>query len=260
MDINQINQIKNHWYAYIYDQQEDQTDDIECMLSVIGSESVKILEVCCGTGRILVPLARAGYDVTGFDMDEDMMSMIPSKAVNVPNLRFYKADAVTDDWGSGYDVVVLAGNIMINIVTSGDYMEAQQLFIRKAAGALKSGGYAYLCFDLRAHPEKVFNSIGEQVYFEGVDDAGVYGRYIGCGGTFNRETRMTTGKRRTEITLPNGEKHIFENPSVKHIPTLEQVHGWLCDAGFTVEQEYGSFSRDPISEATHRAVIYAKKR
>lgn len=29
-----------------------------------------ILEVACGGGRILVPLAQAGYKMTGFDFDE----------------------------------------------------------------------------------------------------------------------------------------------------------------------------------------------
>lgn len=254
-----IEKIRSHWYAYIYDLQENQTDDVALMLSVLGDKPLDVLEVCCGTGRILVPLARAGHNAVGLDRDEDMLARIPKKTAGLTNLRYFMADAITDDWGGGYDAVVLAGNIMINIVTSGDYEQAQRLFVRKAAQALKPGGRVYLCFDLHTHPERVFGRTGERVYFDGTDDRGVYGRYIGCGGTYDEETQMAVGKGRTELTLPNGEKHKFITPSKKHIPTLAQVHGWLRDNGFAVEEEYGDFAKNPISEKTHRAVICAHK-
>ena len=254
-----INKIKSHWYAYIYNKQENQTYDVELMLQILGDKPKKILEVCCGGGRILILLAKAGHIVVGFDMDEDMMTQIPGKINGLSNIKFYKADAIHSGWGSDYDVVVLAGNIMINIETDIDYREAQKLFIRKASDALKVGGYIYLDFDLHAHPEKVFNSTSERVHFEGIDDTGVYGRYIGCGGSYNLETQMTSGKSRTELKLPNGETFIFEKKSAKHILTLQNVHDWLDYYGFVVEQEYGDYDKSPISESTHRAIIYARR-
>lgn len=254
-----MNKIKDHWYASIYDQQENHTYDVELMLSILGSEPKNILEVCCGGGRILVPLAKAGHDVVGIDLDEDMMSMIPRKISGLPNIKFYKADAISSDWGGNYDVVVLAGNIMINIVTDMAYKEAQQLFIQKAADALKIGGYVYLDFNLFAHPENFFNSARERVHFEGYDDMGVYGKYIGCRGSYDMETQMANGKSRTEITLPDGETHVFEKTSAKHIPTLQNVHDWLANSGFSIEQEYGDYAKGKISAATQRAIIYARK-
>ena len=233
---------------------------MELILSILGQKSMNILEVCCGTGRILVPLAKAGHDVVGFDRDEDMLSMLPPKIAGMPNIRYYKADALYSDWGAGYDAVVLAGNIMINIVTEGDYAQAQQMFIQKAAGAVKSGGHVYLDFDLSAHPEKVFNRSTERVYFDGADDTCVYGRYIGCGGTYDTETQMSHSKNRTEITLPDGKTYVFPKESVKHIPTLPQVHDWLTKAGFTIEREYGDYKRNPVGATSYRAIIYAKKR
>jgi SAM-dependent methyltransferase len=219
--------IKDHWSAYIYNQQENQTDDVIFLLGVLGKNPQKILEVCCGGGRILVPLAKAGHDVTGFDMDENMMSMIPEKINGLKNIRYYQADALKEDWGKDYDVVVLAGNIMINIVTGGSYEEAQKLFIKKAYAAVKQGGHIYLDFDLHAHPEEVFNSGEESIIFEGYDDAGVYGKYLLRGGVYDKNTQMTAWKHSTEIILQNGEKHMFEGASEKYIPTLKDVYEWL---------------------------------
>ncbi|MEG0766794.1 MAG: GNAT family N-acetyltransferase, partial [Clostridia bacterium] len=57
--------IRRHWYAYAYDQLENQTDDVTCMLKLLGNAPKQLLEVCCGGGRFLVPLAKTGHTVTG---------------------------------------------------------------------------------------------------------------------------------------------------------------------------------------------------
>lgn len=95
------------WNADMYDQNVDETNDIEFLQSVISSVPQKILEVCCGSGRILVPLAEAGHNVTGFDMDEFMLSRITAKAEGLNNLTWRKVDAVKDDWGTGFDIYIL---------------------------------------------------------------------------------------------------------------------------------------------------------
>ena len=64
---------RKHWYADIYEQQENQTNDVKYILSTIGAAPKRVLEIACGGGRILEPLARAGHNVTGFDTDEAML-------------------------------------------------------------------------------------------------------------------------------------------------------------------------------------------
>ena len=63
-----------HWYAEIYEQQENQTMDVDFMINLFSGRSLNILEVCCGGGRISIPLAQAGHVVTGFDYDEAMLA------------------------------------------------------------------------------------------------------------------------------------------------------------------------------------------
>jgi len=97
---DEFDQIKSHWFANLYDKQETQTDDVELLLSFLGSEPKVVFEVCCGSGRMLVPIAKAGHFAGGLDMDSDMIAMIPGKAKELDNLRFYKADAIKADWGT----------------------------------------------------------------------------------------------------------------------------------------------------------------
>lgn len=253
---------RKHWYAYIYDQEVTETEDIDLLLDIIGKEPKNILEVACGTGRILISLAKAGHKATGFDFDEYVVARIAEKAEGINNIKYYQKDALKNDWGKDFDVVVLAGNVMMNIETDGDYKSAQKMFIKKASLALKSGGYIYLDFGLHNDPESVFGQpdVNETVVFEGYDDRKVYGKYIICtGGSYNKENQMCYGKRKIELLLPNGEKNIYEYDSNKHIPNILEVREWLRENNFLIELEYGNKNKDPISEKTHRATIYARK-
>jgi SAM-dependent methyltransferase len=248
-----INETRKHWYAYIYDQEVTETDDIEFLLELIGKRPQNILEACCGTGRILVPLAKAGHNVTGFDIDEYMIGRISEKIVGMNNIKYYKSDALEDTWGNNYDIIVRAGNVMMNIETIGSYEEGQKTFIKNSGKALKNGGYIYLDFDLCNNPEDVFGPNKEdRTIFEGYDDTGVSGKYIICdGGGYGQDTQIAYGKRKIELVLQNGEKNIYEYISNKRIPKLTDIKEWLRETGFKIEQEYGNYNKDPISDKTH---------
>ena len=257
-----IEQLSNAWYASIYDQEETGTEDVALILELIGPQAQKVLEICCGTGRILVPLAKAGHDATGLDFDAAMMARIPEKSDGLDKLRYVQADALAADWGNDFDVVVIAGNALMNIVTSGDYEAAQRQFIEKARAALKTGGHLLLDFNLFENPAEIFGlpETQERAIFEGTDERGIYGKFSLCAGEqYDPQSQMVTGKRRLDLILPSGQKFSKESQSVKRIPTLADVSGWLVENHFETEQIYGAYDKSPISAQTNRAIIYAKK-
>ena len=258
--------IVKHWYAYIYEQLENQTNDVEFLLQVLNeSQNMQqvILEVCCGGGRVCIPIARAGYRVVGFDVDEHMLLRSYRQMKNLSNLACYSADAVASDWGTDYDVVIMAGNIMINIESDMNNAQAQEIFITKAAKALRLGGHLYLDFDLHCNPGAVFNRLNESSYFVGADDLGTYGRTVSYGSVYNPVTQICTGANHVEITTNNGKQIVLSKPWLKHIPTQAQVYNWLENAGFSIERTYKNYTDEPllepIAESTHRATIWARK-
>lgn len=203
------------------------------------------MEVACGGGRILAPLANAGHAVTGFDMDKYILERCQLKIKGMENAPSYQANALTDDWGIGYDIVVMAGNILVNIVTDGDYVQAQELFIRKAVAALKQGGHLYLDFDCYTRPTSSDNS--EWTVFDGTDDRGTYGKFIFIGSEYDPITRMYKNSfRRLELTLVNGEPFTYTYEWSKHFPSYVEMQNWLIDAGFITEWAYDGYDRRPI--------------
>ena len=260
--------IEQYWDASIYEQSENQTHDVEFILKVLneqlGNTSQKLLEIACGGGRIGVPLAQAGYEVTGIDVNEQMLMRCYRRMKGIPNIRCFRGDVTKVDLGSDYDIVVLASNVLINIEAEMDNKQAQILFINKAAQALKSGGHFYLSFNLLYNPAAVFNSSKESHYFDGgTDEMGTYGRTCSYGSVYDSVTQICSGVNHTELTTNNGEQIIIPRLWNKHIPTQSQVYEWLDDAGFVIERTYKNFTDEPfpepIDESCYEITIWAYK-
>ena len=69
-----------------------------------------VLDAGCGTGRVAIELARRGVTVVGADLDDGMLDAARRKA---PQLDWICADLVTLDLARRFDIVVMAGNVMI---------------------------------------------------------------------------------------------------------------------------------------------------
>jgi SAM-dependent methyltransferase len=264
--------IAKNWYANAYEQFETQANDVEFLLDVLKKQTdgtpQNILEVACGGGRISIPLAKAGHNVTGFDADEFMLLRCYRRMENLPNIACFKADALTSNWGNDFDVVVMAGNILINIETETDYEKAQQLFIQKAAESLRCGGYLFLDYDQHSDTSavKFFNYLNKSGSYgddpEYLDDLGTSGKFRNYGNVYDPVTRICTWASHSDLLTNNGERIIESTIGHKHIPTLKQVYKWLADTGFIVEQSYSNYTKEPLDEKHDdfvRATIWAKK-
>lgn len=252
--------IISKWNAEMYDRTETDMQDVEFALSVIGMKAQRILEIACGSGRFLVPLANAGHYVTGLDFDEYMLKRISSKTSSTKNIHWRKSDVINDAWGNHFDIVLLAANFLSNIVSDMDYEQAQKLMIKKSADALISGGHVLIDYAYTYHPEKWFRIPGTHIVWQGTDSNGNFGKMMLLNSTYDKETNMAKCIRRFEMTLEDGSSLIEDIPTEKHFATLEQVRGWLNHFGFVIDNEWGDYLGNPISENTNRAIIWAKKK
>ena len=78
-----------------------------------------VLDAGCGTGRVAIELSSRGYPVVGVDADPGMLEAACAKA---PELTWVQGD-LTDpglDLGRTYDVVVMAGNVLIFVPTGSE--------------------------------------------------------------------------------------------------------------------------------------------
>ena len=68
--------------------------DVEFYIDAALSAGGNVLELGCGTGRILLPIARSGIDVTGLDLNSDLLEIL-----------FKKLRSETEDVGSRVNII-----------------------------------------------------------------------------------------------------------------------------------------------------------
>ena len=98
-----------------------------------------VLDAGCGTGRIARELARRGVDVVGVDLDEQMLSTARRKA---PDLAWHCADLASIDLSRTFDVILLAGNVMIFLTPGTESAVVANLARHLAPGGLLIAGFS----------------------------------------------------------------------------------------------------------------------
>ncbi len=84
-----------------------------------------VLEVACGTGRILIPCLQAGVDIDGLDLYRPMLEVLRRKAASL-NLkpRLYEADMRDFTLPRRYALIFIAFNGFVHNLTTEDQLKA----------------------------------------------------------------------------------------------------------------------------------------
>jgi SAM-dependent methyltransferase len=116
-----------------------EADFVEILLERTSGR--RVLDAGCGTGRVAIELARRGHSVVGVDADLDMLATARTK---VPDLTWIHADLA--DLGAHstetFDVVLLAGNVMIFLASGTEERVMGELVARLAPGGLLVAGFS----------------------------------------------------------------------------------------------------------------------
>ncbi len=66
-------------FAEVYDAVYADRDDVGFWQAMADAGDGPVLEIGCGTGRVMLALARAGHDVTGLDLSTPMIERARAK-------------------------------------------------------------------------------------------------------------------------------------------------------------------------------------
>jgi len=86
--------------------------DIDIYVSQCPIEGRKVLELACGTGRVGIPLAKLGYEVTGIDISGDMLEIYRQKLEKEPKrvrnaITLIEGDVTNMELNEKYDMIIL---------------------------------------------------------------------------------------------------------------------------------------------------------
>lgn len=122
---------------------EDDPGDLPLYEALAARTGGPILELAVGSGRIAVPLALAGYDVTGVDSDPHMLERARRTWERRPpasrgSLRLVEADLITSRIEERFGLVILALNSLLLL----DERERQVAALHSLAAHLRPDGLA----------------------------------------------------------------------------------------------------------------------
>ncbi|MHC4991376.1 MAG: class I SAM-dependent methyltransferase [Planctomycetota bacterium] len=142
---------------------------IDALLTIMGTTRRRVLDLGCGSGRVAIPLARHGHQVTGIDHDPTALRRCRDALADADRtleVRLLEADFAKvwpEDLGS-FDVVCCLGNTMMTVV---DVDEAVDLLARVASRLEPDG-----CFVMDDVPHLFWPELAEGHWQSGVSEDG----------------------------------------------------------------------------------------
>ena len=215
-----------HELAKSYDRLTNDVDyeaTVEFYMQILDREGLKprtVVDLACGTGSVTEILARKGYQVTGVDMSEEMLTEAMAKVMDMENLpRFVCQKLQNLHLSVAVDMAVCALDSLDYVTDPADCAEA----IRRTYKALNPGGI--FIFDVNT-PEKL-RAMDGQVFLDEDDDV-----YCVWRGEFDEETNicsygMDLFQRDGEVWHRSFEEH------QEYAYSIEQLKTYLKNAGFT---------------------------
>ena len=93
-----------------------------------ASEALKfpspILEIGCGTGRITIPVAQVGCDITGIDNSEGLLQVAENKVKNLKalagNIKFVNADMRDFSFDKKFNLTIIPYRAFLHMHTVED--------------------------------------------------------------------------------------------------------------------------------------------
>lgn len=221
----------------------------------------RVLELACGSGRLLVPIAQAGNEAVGLDVSPDMLELAHQKlACASPSVaervRLVQGDMRTFALGETFDLAIIAARSFCYLITRAD----QQRTLAAVAAHLRPGGLLALDL-LNPTPTWLLEPPGslrqDLVHYDSVRDLTIARTETVVSTDFAAQVRMT--RSAYEVVANDGSvtKRFVEWP-YRYTYRFE-AELLLEQAGFEVAGVYGGYQREPFSSWSKWLVMLARR-
>lgn len=111
LDIEELNFYEGYYASFYEEYLKRSNYDIDFYISQGLSAGSKVLELACGTGRVGIPLAKAGFDVTGVDISKDMLAVYKEKLDKEPRrikkrIKLVNGDITNLELNEKFDLII----------------------------------------------------------------------------------------------------------------------------------------------------------
>lgn len=245
-----------HYYDFTYRRRRH---DVRFYVEMANELGGPVLELGVGTGRVALPLAEAGHDVTGVEPVPAMLAHAREKARALPpsaqeRLRLVRGDGRKVRLKKRFPLVIAPFNVLMHVYTRPDL----ERFFKTVLVHLRPGGrfvFDVLMPDLHAmvrNPGKLYRgprlthpqTKKRYEYFEAFEYDAV------------REVQMVSMVFQSSedlsdlVTLPLSQRQFFP----------QELEALLHYNGFAIEHVWGDFDHGALADDSESQIIVAKRR
>lgn len=251
-------------FANSYDLEYGQTKvDLGFYVDLARVADPPVLELACGTGRVTIPIARAGVPITGVDSAAHMLARAQEKADSIGGLpvTLVEGDMRTFDLAEHFGLAIIPARSFLHLLTPEDHKAALHNIRRH----LRKGGRLALNFfvpDVKMIAEHAYGSrrralLYSHEFVDPMDEQRVvvwrsqqhdpYRQRIEVNFVYERldDEGTVVSRQHKSYTLCyiwcNEMQHLLE----------------LC--GFEVEALYGGFDRTAFTAESSEMIWVARK-
>lgn len=215
-----------------------------------------VLEVGCGTGRILLPIARAGCPVRGLDSSMQMIERLRDKLLteSAPVQQSVVLDLreMRDfNLGATFALIIAPFRVVQHLTTVDDQLQ----FLATVARHLAPGGR--FIFDVfNPHFDRLTSA-------DGVEREDTPQRRLPDGRSFRRTYRIARVRWVDQVSeaeliyYVDGKRYVQAFELRWYLPA--ELQHLLARAGFTVRQMYGDFARGSLVDGAPELVVVAER-
>jgi SAM-dependent methyltransferase len=244
-------------YAAEFPPAERDDPDAAFLLAFAARTGGPMLDLGCGAGRFLVPLAEAGYAVTGIDTSAAMLAEARdaiadaglAEKVTLRQDDFRTLATLRDE---RFVLAFCAQNTFLHMPDTA----AQQAALRAIAARLRPGGL--LILDL-IHPNPAllgayYGAITHEATFASAEGHRV-DRFVSA--FYRAATQMVEATWFYDITAPDRTLQRIVVPFTMRLIGRYEIALLLQGAGFAVEAVYADTDLSPLDDGADRMIVAA---
>ena len=213
-----------------------------------------ILELGCGTGRVLIPLAQNGHIVYGLDHSPAMLSFLRQRipAELQTNVHLVEANMVNFEIEAEFRLVILPCNTYSSFDAQG-----REKILKCIFHHLKPGGVFAVSMpnpNLLAALQTNDNPEVEIIFYHPES-----GHPVQVSSTWEKLDHAVNINWHYDHLLPDGKIERLTATVTHYLATMEDYITEMIAAGFTIQSTYRNFETGPYKPDASYLIIVAKK-
>ena len=240
-----------------------QRPDVNFYVGLATESRGPVLELGCGTGRVLIPTAKAAINIVGVDLSEYMLGVCQQKLIEEPadvqdRVQLVHGDIREFELGGKFTLVTIPFRPFQHLIT----LEDQLACLACVQRHMDPGGRFVLDVfnpDIRRlTDEGLQREYGDEPSFQMPDGRHIERRHRNASVDLHRQ--VLDAEIIHNVTHPDGkQERLVHSFPMRYLFRYEVEH-LLTRSGFEVEAIFSDFDRSPIGSKYPGELIFVARK